>query len=72
MREIHTIGIAGAGAMGRGIAQIAAQAGLAVVLFDVQPAALVAARDNLASTWTTLVSKGKITQEAAQAAMAST
>ncbi len=70
MREIHTIGIAGAGAMGRGIAQIAAQAGLAVVLFDVQPAALVAARDNLDSTWKTLVSKGKITQEAAQAAMA--
>ena len=57
MREIHTIGIAGAGAMGRGIAQIAAQAGLAVVLFDVQPAALVAARDNLASTWTTLTGK---------------
>ena len=71
MREIHTIGIAGAGAMGRGIAQIAAQAGLAVVMFDVQPAALVAARENLDSTFKTLVSKGKITQEAAQAAMAS-
>ena len=70
MREIHTIGIAGAGAMGRGIAQIAAQAGLAVVMFDVQPAALVAARDNLDSTFQTLVSKGKITREAAQAAMA--
>mgnify|MGYP000971963123 CR=1 FL=1 len=33
----HTVGIVGAGAMGRGIAQIAAQAGTTVKLFDVQP-----------------------------------
>ena len=34
-----TLGIAGAGAMGRGIAQIAAQAGVRVLLFDLAPGA---------------------------------
>jgi phosphoglycerate dehydrogenase-like enzyme len=34
MKTIKTVGVAGAGAMGRGIAQIAAQAGLRVRLFD--------------------------------------
>ena len=70
MKKIQTIGIAGAGAMGRGIAQIAAQAGIVVRMFDVQAAAVAAARENLAATWATLVSKGKITDEQAQAALA--
>ena len=34
MTEIQTIGVVGAGAMGRGIAQNAAQAGLRVRLYD--------------------------------------
>ena len=37
------IGIVGTGAMGRGIAQIAAQAGLTVRLFDTNPQAVAAA-----------------------------
>ena len=40
-----TVGIVGTGAMGRGIAQIAAQAGSTVVLFDTQPAAIEKARE---------------------------
>jgi len=40
MKAIQTVGVAGAGAMGRGIAQIAAQAGLRVKLFDTNPAAM--------------------------------
>ena len=67
MKKIQIVGVAGAGAMGRGIVQIAAQSGLTVRLFDVQPKALEAARESLAATWTTLSAKGKITQEQAQA-----
>lgn len=70
MKNIQIIGVAGAGAMGRGIVQIAAQAGLTVRLFDVQPQAVAAAREALAKTWTTLAAKGKITPEAAEAALA--
>jgi 3-hydroxybutyryl-CoA dehydrogenase len=40
MSEIKTIGVLGAGQMGGGIAQIAAVAGLNVVVFDAMPAAL--------------------------------
>ena len=46
--------------MGRGIAQMAAQAGSAVLLFDLQPGAAEAARTALASTWQTLVDKNKL------------
>lgn len=70
MKKIEIVGVAGAGAMGRGIVQIAAQAGLTVRLFDLQPQAVAAARDNLSATWTTLAAKGKITEDQAQAALA--
>ena len=65
MKSIKTIGIVGAGAMGRGIAQIAAQAGLTVCLFDVNPQATTAARDHLEQLWARLSAKGKITAELA-------
>ena len=70
MKKIQIIGVAGAGAMGRGIVQIAAQAGLTVRLFDLQSQAVAAARESLGATWTTLAAKGKITEEKAQAALA--
>ena len=70
MKNIQIVGVAGAGAMGRGIVQIAAQAGLTVRLFDVQPQAVIAACEALAATWTTLANKGKISPEAAEAALA--
>ena len=35
--RIKTVGIVGAGQMGGGIAQVAAQAGYKVLLFDVSP-----------------------------------
>ncbi|PKO67071.1 MAG: 3-hydroxyacyl-CoA dehydrogenase [Betaproteobacteria bacterium HGW-Betaproteobacteria-16] len=56
----ETAGIVGTGAMGRGIAQMAAQAGSRVVLFDVQPGAAEAARSALQATWQKLVEKGKM------------
>ena len=56
----QTAGIVGTGAMGRGIAQMAAQAGSTVLLFDVQPGAAETARQALQQTWQTLVAKGKL------------
>ncbi|WP_347322282.1 3-hydroxyacyl-CoA dehydrogenase NAD-binding domain-containing protein, partial [Ralstonia pseudosolanacearum] len=47
---MNAIGIVGTGAMGRGIAQIAAQAGLRVRLFDASLQAVEAARAALADT----------------------
>ncbi|MCB5363718.1 3-hydroxyacyl-CoA dehydrogenase [Pusillimonas sp. CC-YST705] len=70
MKDINVIGIVGAGAMGRGIAQIAAQAGLEVRLYDVNAQAVQAARDALAQTWDKLVAKGKMQPEVVQAALA--
>ncbi|MEC9021548.1 MAG: 3-hydroxyacyl-CoA dehydrogenase NAD-binding domain-containing protein, partial [Pseudomonadota bacterium] len=41
--SFNTLGIVGTGAMGRGIAQLAAQAGLNVMLFDVKEGAVAEA-----------------------------
>jgi 3-hydroxybutyryl-CoA dehydrogenase len=51
--------------MGRGIAQIAAQAGAQVLLFDAAPDAANKAREALISTWEKLVAKGKLPPEQA-------
>jgi len=52
--------VVGTGAMGRGIAQIAAQAGSTVWLYDTQPAAVEAARASLVDQWEKLAAKGKL------------
>ena len=62
-----TVGIVGTGAMGRGIAQIAAQAGSTVILFDTQAAAIEKAREALGAQWNKLVEKGRLTDEQATA-----
>jgi len=67
--EIHILGVVGAGAMGRGIAQIAAQAGLPVRLFDVSGDAVESARRSLAQVWDKLSAKGKLDPEQARAAL---
>ncbi len=61
MQTIYkTVGIVGTGAMGRGIAQIAAQAGSVVILMDAQPGAADKAREALFSQWDKLVEKGRV------------
>ena len=60
------VGIVGTGAMGRGIAQLAAQAGSQVWLLDVQPGAAEAARSAIAQQWQRLADKGRM--DAAQVA----
>ncbi len=61
--------VVGAGIMGSGIAQVAAQAGHPVLLFDMRDGAAAEARARLAATLDGLAAKGKLTAEAAQAAM---
>lgn len=62
------LGIVGTGAMGRGIAQIAAQAGIATLLHDTAPGAATAAREAISGTLATLATKGKLSADAAEAA----
>lgn len=54
------IGVLGAGSMGSGIAQVAAQCGHEVVLFDTHAQQLEKAKQNLANVMARLVEKGKI------------
>ncbi|SAL51267.1 3-hydroxyacyl-CoA dehydrogenase [Caballeronia humi] len=68
--DVGTIGIVGSGAMGRGIAQIAALGGLTVRLFDTNPQAVAAARDYLSDTLNKLAAKGKIKEADAHTALA--
>ena len=61
------VGVVGAGAMGRGIAQIAAQAGSEVLLVDNQPGAAQRGLEAISAQWARLHEKGKL-DAAAQAA----
>ncbi len=61
--------VVGAGIMGAGIAQVAAQAGHAVKLFDMREGAAREAKAKLAATLDGLVNKGKLEGAAAQAAL---
>ena len=64
--HFKTTGIVGAGAMGRGIAQIAAQSGSTVLLYDNQPEASARAQADLFLQWDKLCAKGRL--DAAHAA----
>ena len=64
------LGIVGTGAMGRGIAQIAAQAGIRVLLFDALHGAANNARETVTGTLGKLADKGKISAEALAVATA--
>lgn len=62
------LGIVGTGAMGRGIAQIAAQAGIRVLMFDALHGAATNAREAVVGTLTNLAGKGRISADALAAA----
>jgi 3-hydroxybutyryl-CoA dehydrogenase len=62
--------VVGAGIMGAGIAQVAAQAGHPVRLFDAREGAAAQAKAKLATTLEGLVAKGRLDAEAAAQALA--
>jgi 3-hydroxybutyryl-CoA dehydrogenase len=62
------IAVVGSGAMGAGIAQVAASAGYRVRLFDSRPEAVAKAIDGIGKTFGKLVEKGKMSGEHASAA----
>jgi 3-hydroxybutyryl-CoA dehydrogenase len=60
---INTIGVIGAGTMGSGIAQVAAQSGFATILFDINETVLQKAKTSIQYNLDFLTNKQKITTE---------
>jgi 3-hydroxybutyryl-CoA dehydrogenase len=69
MAQINTLGVIGAGLMGNGIAHVAAQSGLSVVLMDVSQAALDKALATIGSNMDRQVKKAIITADDKAAAL---
>ena len=67
--ESFCVGVVGTGAMGRGIAQLFAQSGHPVRLFDAAPGAAQAARAEVADVLGRQVDKGKLAREACDATL---
>lgn len=65
-----TVLVVGAGIMGSGIAQVAAQAGHPVLLYDVQPGAAAAAIEKLEASFEKLIARGKFSTETGQQVLA--
>lgn len=68
-QEIRRVGIVGAGAMGRGIAQVCAAAGCDVQLFDMSAEAVARAHDAVRDDLAQGVAKGRLAQEDADATL---
>ncbi|OAN65432.1 3-hydroxyacyl-CoA dehydrogenase NAD-binding domain-containing protein [Sphingomonas sp. TDK1] len=66
---MKTVGVIGAGQMGAGIAQVAAQAGYAVLLSDVDQARAEAGKAGIAKQFARAVEKEKVTAADAEAAL---
>ena len=64
-----TIAVIGCGVMGQGIAQVAAQAGCRVLMFDAKGGAAGAAKDAIAGALSRLVERGKLNQAQVTAAL---
>jgi 3-hydroxybutyryl-CoA dehydrogenase len=68
--EIRKLGVIGAGQMGNGIAHVAAQSGVSVVMLDVKEEALTKALATIAKNMDRQVSKGTLTEQAKTEALA--
>ncbi len=62
-RKVQKAGVAGAGAMGLGIAQVFAQAGFGVVLYDLSEEQLAGAKATITDNLSGAVAKGKLTDK---------
>jgi 3-hydroxybutyryl-CoA dehydrogenase len=67
--EVKTIGVVGAGQMGSGIAQVAAQAGYEVLLLDASEEALRRGLEAIRRSLAKFLEKGRITEETLEAAL---
>jgi 3-hydroxybutyryl-CoA dehydrogenase len=70
MIEIHTVGVLGAGTMGAGIVQVAAEAGLGVLVHDPVDGATDRARDRIGGFLDRKVAKGQLDAKDATDALA--
>jgi len=74
LRDMHsetlTLAVVGAGVMGRGIARVAAQAGIRVLLHDAIEGSAAKAVADIHDAIRTAVARGRLTSDAADAAMA--
>jgi 3-hydroxybutyryl-CoA dehydrogenase len=66
--EVRSLYILGAGTMGTGIAQVAAQAGISATLVDTSENSIVASRNRLGASLAGGVDRGKLTADDAEAA----
>lgn len=66
IEEIRTVGVAGAGSMGAGIAQVAAQSGFEVKVVDVDEGVWARAQKSITRSLERLVAKEKMTAEQMQ------
>jgi 3-hydroxybutyryl-CoA dehydrogenase len=62
MTDIRTVGVAGSGTMGAGIAIVAARAGFRTIVYDTKPEALSRARKQTEGFFAKSVERGKLTQ----------
>jgi 3-hydroxybutyryl-CoA dehydrogenase len=67
MANAMTVGVIGAGTMGSGIAQVAAQSGHEVLVYDTRPGVVDHALAGLRTTLDKLVEKGRLTSDVASA-----
>ena len=70
MSSLKSIGVIGAGQMGRGIAQVAAQSDLDVYLADVDLKTAIQGKEVIAKGLQKLIAKGKINDDAAESLLA--
>jgi 3-hydroxybutyryl-CoA dehydrogenase len=70
LRQVERVGVLGAGTMGAGVAQVAAEAGLEVLVHDPIPGAYDRARDRISGFLRRKAEKGEMTDEEAAFAVA--
>lgn len=70
LNQVETVGVVGSGQMGSGIAQVAAQAGYAVLMQDIEQAFLEGGLKKIRKNLERSVQKGKMPREEAEAILA--